>query len=259
MREQMSAGTLPRLTDTQRQIEDMGDDLVLRRTLYGTMTASDLTEEQAAEMVEAARRRRDRQQQAINRIQALIDLGAAPRKAADPLREELALRERTLELAERRATLMRELAEIAATEKALLAAQPELPPGRTIERSQGKGTMSEIEVRAILLAFERHFGKPMPVSAWGDTATHRLLGFDHRGRVDVALNPDQPEGVWLRQHLLSNRIPYYAFRAAIPGKATAPHIHLGPPSLRYARATPTQHETRLAARPHPRTGNTGTD
>jgi hypothetical protein len=54
--------------------------------------------------------------------------------------------------------------------------------------------------------------------------------------VDVALNPDQREGIWLLKYLKKTKIPYYAFRAAVRGKATAPHIHLGPPSLRLRTA-----------------------
>jgi hypothetical protein len=52
----------------------------------------------------------------------------------------------------------------------------------------------------------------------------------------VALNPDQAEGVWLREYLETRRVPYFAFRAAIPGKSTAPHIHIGPPSTRLRAA-----------------------
>jgi len=64
------------------------------------------------------------------------------------------------------------------------------------------------------------------VSAMGETAVHRALGFDHRGRVDVAVNPDQPEGVWLREFLTENRIPYFAFRQAVPGKGHwSAHTH----------------------------------
>jgi hypothetical protein len=54
--------------------------------------------------------------------------------------------------------------------------------------------------------------------------------------VDVALNPDQQEGLWLRKYLESRKIPYFAFRAALPGKATGPHIHMGPPSQRLVSA-----------------------
>jgi hypothetical protein len=83
-------------------------------------------------------------------------------------------------------------------------------------------------------AFRRHFGKPMPVSARGETAVHKAMGFDHRGRVDVALQPDGAEGSWLRQYLIEQGIPFYAFRQAIPGKATGAHIHIGPSSTRLA-------------------------
>ncbi|MGD0365792.1 MAG: hypothetical protein ABSC93_33330, partial [Bryobacteraceae bacterium] len=85
-------------------------------------------------------------------------------------------------------------------------------------------------------AFERRFSKPLPVSAMGETAVHRALGFDHRGRVDVALSPDQPEGLWLRQYLEARRIPYFAFWHAMPGKATGAHIHIGPESTRLSAA-----------------------
>ena len=91
------------------------------------------------------------------------------------------------------------------------------------------------EFRKVERAFEAHFAKPLPVSAMGETAVHRALGFDHRGRVDVALNPDQPEGKWLREYLKANRIPFFAFWQAVPGKATGAHIHIGPMSTRLAK------------------------
>ena len=62
---------------------------------------------------------------------------------------------------------------------------------------------------------------------------HRALGFDHTGGVDVAIHPDQPEGVWLPEYLTEKNIPYFAFRQAVPGKATGAHIHLGPMSTRF--------------------------
>ncbi len=58
------------------------------------------------------------------------------------------------------------------------------------------------------------------------------MGFDHRGRIDVAIHPLAPEGIWLRRYLRSRKIPYYAFTFAIAGKATAAHIHIGPGSNR---------------------------
>jgi len=72
----------------------------------------------------------------------------------------------------------------------------------------------------------------LPVSADGETAVHQAMGFDHRNRVDVALFPDTAEGKWLRHYLEASSIPYYAFRSLVVGKATAAHIHIGPPSTR---------------------------
>ena len=65
-----------------------------------------------------------------------------------------------------------------------------------------------------------------------ETDLHRALGFDHSGRVDVAVNPSDPEGIWIRRYLKSRKIPYYAFTHAMRGKATAAHIHIGPGSTR---------------------------
>jgi hypothetical protein len=61
---------------------------------------------------------------------------------------------------------------------------------------------------------------------------HRSLGFDHRDRVDVALNPDQTEGRWLMSLLDRLSVPYIAFRHAVAGRATGAHIHIGLPSPR---------------------------
>jgi hypothetical protein len=82
--------------------------------------------------------------------------------------------------------------------------------------------------------FKASFGRPMPISALGQTTTHDRLGFDHRNAVDVAVQPDSPEGQALLQYLKSHGISFYAFRGPVPGSATGAHIHIGPPSHRVA-------------------------
>ena len=62
------------------------------------------------------------------------------------------------------------------------------------------------------------------------------MGFDHRGRIDVAVDPNESAGVWLRRYLRARQIPYFAFSRAIPGKATAAHIHIGAGSTRLVDA-----------------------
>jgi hypothetical protein len=80
--------------------------------------------------------------------------------------------------------------------------------------------------------FNSTFGRALPVSALGQTATHDRLGFDHSRAVDVALHPDSAEGHALIAYLQSRGITFIAFRAAVPGSATGAHIHIGPPSSR---------------------------
>ena len=80
--------------------------------------------------------------------------------------------------------------------------------------------------------FSSKFGHSLPTSAVGQSVTHNRLGYDHRNAVDVALHPDSTEGRALINYLQLQGIPFLAFRGAIPGVATGPHIHIGSPSHR---------------------------
>jgi hypothetical protein len=105
-----------------------------------------------------------------------------------------------------------------------------------VEHYEGAGTFDETrDLKLLSAAYETEFAHPLPVSADGETALHRTMGFDHRGRIDVAVDPNESPGIWLRHYLRSRQIPYFAFSRAIPGKATAAHIHIG------AGSTPLAH------------------
>jgi hypothetical protein len=80
--------------------------------------------------------------------------------------------------------------------------------------------------------FSRAFGHALPISAFGQTATHDRLRFDHHNAVDVALHPDSREGRALLSYLRQEGIPFIAFRHAVSGAATGAHIHIGNPSVR---------------------------
>jgi hypothetical protein len=80
--------------------------------------------------------------------------------------------------------------------------------------------------------FNSTFKQALPISAFGQTAVHDKLGFDHRNSLDVALHPDSAEGQALMTYLRSAGIPFIAFRHAVPGAATGAHIHIGYPSKR---------------------------
>jgi hypothetical protein len=151
----------------------------------------------------------------------------------------LSIRQLNLDVAHARAHVMGELAALAKYEKTSREIQDAthleyrdmFAPG--MEHYEGNGTFQEArDLKALRAAFAKKFDHPLPVSAAGETDLHRALGFDHSGRVDVALNPSDPEGIWLRRYLKARKIPYYAFTRAIPGKATAAHIHIGPGSTR---------------------------
>jgi len=238
VREMVEAGAAPRaaLDKLQTAAADQEDEFFLKRTLYGDLRVEDISQQQGEEMVAAARRRVERAQREYDRVKALVTEGVFARNTLIPLQEELDHRQRTLELAEGRAKFLIELSEMARAEAdfaaAAAAASPVTGPRPVSVRFDGDGSFSAADWKNLVLAYEKEFGKPMPVSAHGETAVHKSLGFDHRGRIDVALSPDQPEGVWLRAYLEKEQIPHFLFRAAVSGKATGPHIHIGPPSLR---------------------------
>ncbi|MGH9902970.1 MAG: hypothetical protein ACRD68_14285 [Pyrinomonadaceae bacterium] len=80
--------------------------------------------------------------------------------------------------------------------------------------------------------FASQFGRRLPVSSFGQSDLHNRLGFDHRNAMDVALHPDSVEGQALINYLQSAGIPFIAFRGAVPGSSSGPHIHVGRPSSR---------------------------
>lgn len=234
LRPQVAAGIVPQssLAQAQEAAADAQDADLLARMLG----VSDLTEEQALKLQDAAARRVDRATATLQKAQRLVDAGLMPAQSLKEPAQAQAWAQADAETARARAALVREVGDMARLE-ALIVETPSVKPNESLngdrpamERFDGHGTFTRSEFNQIKLAYERRFGKPLPVSADGSTAVHRALGFDHSNRVDVALVPDTPEGVWLRQYLELSSIPYYAFRTFIPGKATAAHIHIGLPS-----------------------------
>lgn len=233
----VSAGALPqsRLQDATAKVEDAKDEQILDRTLYSTVLIQDLSGEQAKEMTDAAERRLERQRARVNRYRKLLDEGVIARGEISSLEDELHFRETALALAQHRAELFEELA-AAARREAILesAAASEIP---LMTRFDGSGRFDESkDLKPLETAYFKRFSQPLPISADGETAVHKALGFDHRGRVDVAVNPTAPEGRWILQYLEAKKIPYFAFRAAVRGQATGAHIHIGPGSIRIRNA-----------------------
>ena len=262
----VEVGALPRVRITQAEADlaDAQDEVILAHALYGDLPESgaggeasagargaatadagqaasaDAGEAASREMLAAAQRRVDRQQARLDEARKMVDAGVTARSYLTSFEAELTARQTSLDLAHLRARLIAERAsELASIAQHPVASLPELPTDNRdllfqgMERYDGSGVFEESrDLQPLELAFQSKFAHPLPISADGETEVHRTLGFDHRGRVDVAVRPEQPEGIWLRQYLKLRGIPYYAFARAIPGKATAAHIHIGPGSTR---------------------------
>ncbi len=228
-------GALPlnNLTKAQDDLQNALDMSILRFSAYN----SDLTPEQADQMVAVAERMLLRRQKQVIQAQKLMASGAISRAEAEASGADVMSAKLDYDLAMERARLVQEIAESVRLQKALADAEndaeshPEMN-GQLYTRYDGSGTFTRADFDKISAAFLAAFHRPIPVSADGQTAVHRAMGFNHTGRIDIALSPDQPEGAWLLRYLERNRIPYFAFRAAIAHKATGAHIHLGPSSTR---------------------------
>ncbi len=102
-------------------------------------------------------------------------------------------------------------------------------------RYRGHASFSVSDAGKIEKFYAAKFKRPLPVAALGQSDLHTRWGYDHRNALDVALHPDTKEGQALMNYLSSQGIPFMAFRRAVPGSATGPHIHIGKPSQRSAK------------------------
>lgn len=89
-----------------------------------------------------------------------------------------------------------------------------------------------IDTSKLQAFFQGRFGRALPISAFGQTALHDRMGFDHRNALDVALHPDSPEGRALMAYLHTSGIPFIAAWGTVPGQTSGAHIHVGQPSPR---------------------------
>jgi hypothetical protein len=102
----------------------------------------------------------------------------------------------------------------------------------TMIRFNGVGNWALANAAQVQSFFASRFGRALPISAFGQSAVHNQLGFDHRNSIDVAVHPDTAEGQALMAYLRGAGIPFIAFRGAVPGSATGAHLHIGYPSRR---------------------------
>lgn len=171
---------------------------------------------------------------AAARLRALFQQGLVSR--AEAARGEHAAARAEAPAEETRRRLVEADAVMAETLAAVEVARQEPGAGPvatpSVVQDPGRGDFAVADVSGVEAFFAGRFGRPMPVSARGQTATHARLGLDHRHAVDVALHPDGEEGRALIAHLRGRGLPFLAFRGVVPGASTGPHIHIGPISQR---------------------------
>jgi len=230
-----------RLVQAEQDLADGQDRAILDRMQYAD--SADANEQHDGDMVEAAERRVNREKERIEQQKRLIADGLVASRDLTSLEEELSQRQLDLYWAQSRLQFRIQADELAEQRNLISSAQEaartEYPDFSVdgVEHYEGVGTFDEMrDLKLLSAAYETEFAHPLPISADGATALHRTMGFDHRGRIDVAVDPNESAGIWLRHYLRSRQIPYFAFSRAIPGKATAAHIHIGAGSTRLAHS-----------------------
>ena len=227
-------GSLPKssLDEAAARLADIKDEGVLAETLFSSTKLADLTTEQRARMLAAAERRFDRQAEVACERQGLLAMGVIARAEMGAVNAELETRRHVLDLARDRIRLIETQDQMADEEQNLERAMESGTSRKAMLKFEGCGHFYAADFPAIASDFEEQFHYPIPVTARGQTRLHQSFGLDHRGKIDVGLNPEEPEGIWLRRLLENRQIPYIAFRSAVRGAATAPHIHIGTGSSR---------------------------
>lgn len=99
----------------------------------------------------------------------------------------------------------------------------------------GNGYWNLGMLQELRTSYKVRFQRDLPVTALGQSNTHTRMGWDHSNAADVGLHPGTSEGQWLVNYLKDQGIPFIAFRSAVPGHSTGPHVHVGLASKRLHR------------------------
>ena len=226
VRDLVRAGALPR--NALAEAEGQRLEKSYRETLRRTLLSERLEESEIGTMLDAARGLERIVRQRFETVLMQAQAGVVPAKRLEEAKDALDAAERQSELADSRAALIRQMERMVAAE----SYREELEYEDETYRFFGFDDYDYELLTEIADMFRNAFGHDPPVSAEGDTALHRSMGLDHTGRIDVAVHPDSDEGAFLSYMLENLGIPYIAFRSAVPGQSTGPHIHIGPPSER---------------------------
>lgn len=167
-------------------------------------------------------------------LRQLYSEGLIARIELEKAEQELTAAKTRVEEAQKAEELRKQAEQLAKANPVKSLVKPTLMPlnkTATVMRSTA-GSWSLGNLGMVQQFFSKTFGRALPTSTIGQSATHNRMGWDHRHAVDVGLHPDSNEGRTLIAYLQNSGIPFLAFRGAIPGVSTGPHIHIGSPSHR---------------------------
>ena len=232
VRDLVRAGALPRnaLAEAESKRLERGYQETLRRTLL----SESLEPTEIKAMLDAAKGLESIVRRRFDLVLMQVQSGVVAANRLQEAKDTLDSAKRQLELAESRADLVRQMERMEAAQ----SYRDEIESEEEVYRFYGFDDYEQELLLEIGDLYRQAFGGDPPVSAEGETDLHRSMGLDHTGRIDVALHPDSDEGMFLTYMLESLGLPYIAFRSAIPGLSTGPHIHVGPPSERLSDNPP---------------------
>jgi hypothetical protein len=200
------------------------------------LNASSAYRESLEKLIELQRQEELRATEIVGKRKELLALGVISKRELEE--SERALAEAQSKIAEsmkRVAEVDHLVAEVNAAEE-LAKTSVEMPglhrSAGLVVRYVGASRWALSDLAKVDAFFRLKFGRPLPLSAVGQTETHNQLGFDHREAVDVAVHPDSAEGQALIGYLTSQGVSFIAIRGAIRGSATGAHVHIGLPSKR---------------------------
>jgi len=228
------AAAPPPPTVTAKEVKELKEAATQsRENLIG---ASNTYRESLERLLELQKQDERRAAELVEKRKQLLEMGIVAKKQVEESEQLLAEAKTKIAETEKQINSVEHLiAEVNAADE--LEKEPVVVPG--VIRSTGMlvrfvgATRWNLSDSGKVDAFYRlRFGRPLPVSAVGQTETHNRLGFNHSNALDVAVHPDSPEGQALIGFLQGQGISFIAIRGAIPGSATGAHIHIGPESRR---------------------------
>ena len=226
----VAAGAQASKTTPKTQLDETRSELIAATEAYKT-SAQEVVKFQEQEVANATAK--------AEQIRKLVADGLIARNELIAAEQEIATATSKLEATRKQIAdsdnLIVQIQQAEKAEKALAkaqAAQSRRVVQRVSMRYYGMAGWALSNISSVQTFFSTTFGRPLPISTLGQSATHNAMRWDHRNSADVGVHPDSAEGRALIAFLQSKGIPFLAFRGAIPGVSTGPHIHIGYPSGR---------------------------